>query len=169
MSNATGPLWLSSLSPWKQEIDHSCEGCSLYLEVERLLYHRDRNLGWGACVNKYCYFKLLLQAQTLFRFFTNEHPKPKFLCLVNSSQIYCLSKKYKGCLLCYFLDTISMRPLSTLIPFSPANVFRVNFMMSSAPRTQEVYREKGNPAPNSNNSDRSQQNKFGKTSVHFSQ
>lgn len=62
-----------------------------------------------------------------------------------------------------------MRPLFTLIPFSPANLFRVNFMMSSAPRTQEVYREKGNPAPNSNNSDRSQQNKFGKTSVHFSQ
>ena len=58
---------------------------------------------------------------------------------------------------------------TTLIPFSPANVFRVNFMMSSAPRTQEVDREKGNPAPNSNNSDRSQQNKFGKTSVHFSQ
>ena len=113
---------------------------SLYLEVERLLYHRDRNSGWGACINKSCYFFiLLLQAQTLFRFFTNEHPKPKFLVLSAPHKfIVSLSKKYKRCLLCYFLNTISMRPLSTGISFSPANLFCVNFMMSSAARTQEV-------------------------------
>ena len=53
-------------------------------------HQRQGTQGWEDCENKLCdFFNLLPQAQTLFDFFTNGHPKPKFLCPVNSSQIYC--------------------------------------------------------------------------------
>ena len=78
----------------------------LYLEVEGHPYHQRRN--WAKkptetnLVTSLIYYpkcKLCLDSSLI------GHPNPKFLCPVNSSQIYCflfvwfLSKMYKICLL----------------------------------------------------------------------
>lgn len=42
MANATGPLWLSSLSPWKQEINVSCERCPSFTWRQK-----DILMSWG--------------------------------------------------------------------------------------------------------------------------
>ena len=72
----------------------------------------------------YFFTNLLPQAQTPFRIFTNSAPKPRFLCLVNSSQIDCLCLKIiKASFFGYPLSPISMRSLyMQIIFFSPVNV-----------------------------------------------
>ena len=69
------------------------------------------NLGRETYVNKPCYFNLLPQTHILFRFFT-EHTKPKFLCPINSSQIYFLFflKNRNSGLLWPLLGPISIIP-----------------------------------------------------------
>lgn len=66
----------------------------------------------------YFFTNLLPQAQTPFRIFTNSAPKPRFLCLVNSSQIDCLCLKIiKASFFGYPLSPISMRSLYMQIIF----------------------------------------------------
>ena len=63
-----------------------------------------------------------------------EHPRPRFLCPVNFSQIYCFfAKKRKSCLL--FLGPVFMRPLPSQIKFVfiiPTHLSWVHFIISPA-------------------------------------
>ena len=61
-----------------------------------------------------------------------KHPKPKFLCPFNFSQIYCFfAKKWKSCLL--FLGPVFMRPLPSQTKFVfilPTHLSWVHFIIS---------------------------------------
>ena len=59
-------LWPSSLSPWKQDINLSCERCIPYSRQKDPFITEIGNLGQEAYINKPCYFfKLLPQDQTV--------------------------------------------------------------------------------------------------------